>query len=66
MSAPAGEASGAERLARWERRANPFIVVAAIVPIVVAFTRDPTEGITRSSTSPRGWCSPWISRSTCV
>jgi voltage-gated potassium channel len=46
MSAPATEASRAERLARWERRANPFIVIAAIVPIVVAFTRDASQGVT--------------------
>ncbi|HET8526179.1 MAG TPA: potassium channel family protein [Actinomycetota bacterium] len=46
MSASPTEMSRRERLERWERRANPFIVVAAIVPIVVAFTRDPTEGVT--------------------
>ena len=40
------EMSRKQRLERWERRANPFIVVAAIVPIVVAFTRDPSEGVT--------------------
>ena len=46
MSVPPTQTSRQERLQRWERRANPFIVVAAIVPIVVAFTRDPTEGVT--------------------
>ena len=38
-----------ERLQRWERRTNPLIVAAALVPILVAFTHDPTEGVT-----------PWI------
>lgn len=46
MPAPRTDVSRQERLVRWERRANPFIVVAAIVPIVVAFTHDPSEGVT--------------------
>jgi len=45
MPAPPTDSSRAERLARWERRANPFIVVAAIVPIVLAFTHDPSQGV---------------------
>jgi hypothetical protein len=46
MTQAPGARTREDRLERWERRANPFIVVAAIVPIVVAFTRDPTEGVT--------------------
>ena len=45
MPAARAEMSPQERLQRWERRANPFIVVAAIIPIVVAL-RAPTEGAT--------------------
>lgn len=36
MASPPTETSRRERLQLWERRANPFIVVAAVLPIVVA------------------------------
>jgi len=35
-------ASREERLARWERLATPWIVVAAVVPLFDVFTEDDT------------------------